>query len=123
VFTDFNTAHNTLIQASERDDLGVEVKVEEVAILSPCFMAQKDLDAGAVSEDQIIWGDTTWASGHYAISPDNATELSAFTLLDELVDYFTDRDTFPNLNVIIFSLSLYQFVSAHFRLLLSRDTL
>jgi hypothetical protein len=96
--TDFNTAHNALIQASEK---GLGVNVNEVNIIAPCFMAEADT-AGAVQQGDLVFGLTTWASGHYATGPADATEISSFQVLDEIVEYYTDKTQFPSLNVCDF---------------------
>jgi hypothetical protein len=103
---DYNSIHNTLVQASERDDLEVEVIVEEVSITAPCFLIDVDVNAGAATNETLIFGETTWASGHYAVGPDNATNVSAFQVLDEIVDFYMDRDRFPSLHVRYNSFSL-----------------
>jgi hypothetical protein len=102
--SDFNAIHNTVIRASERDNLGVSVRVEEVSIMTPCFMNAVDITGGAIENGTLIYGGTTWSSGHYAVAPENSTKISSYEVLDDLVNYYMDRTTFPNLNVSVIAL-------------------
>jgi hypothetical protein len=108
---DFNIAHNALIQASQKPDLSV--KVEEVSIMSPCFMADIDAKAGAVKDSDLTFGLTTWASGKNAVGPSSAKDISAYQVLDELVDYYMDRLRFPNLEVRLFTRRLPPLMTFH----------
>lgn len=95
---DFNTAHNALIQA---DGKNIGVKLDEVTVIAPCFMTQLDADAGSISEDSLIFGLTTWASGHYNEGPSGVSKVSAYQVLDELVAHYMDRSAYPNLNTVV----------------------
>jgi hypothetical protein len=91
--TDFNNARNALCQASQDPSLGV--KAEEVSIMSPCFMASVDVDAGAVKDTDLTFGMTSWADGEN----DSANHISAYQVMDELVEYYMNKTRFPHLEV------------------------
>jgi hypothetical protein len=52
---------------------------------------------GAVNDENLAFGKTTWASGHYSTSP--ATDISAYDAIDEIVANYMDTSVYPNLNV------------------------
>lgn len=87
--------NNGLITAADKYD---DVKMEETAVMAPCFLVAQDLTAGSASEDNILWGQTTWISGHKNTEPSHL-ELSSYDVMDILVDQFMDTDTYPNLQV------------------------
>ncbi len=88
--------NNALYVAAEADP---SIKREEVSILGPCFFAENDLNAGAAKSDQLTWGLTTWVRGSSNVGPDSIKDFSAYDVIDSLVSYYMDTDTFPNLNV------------------------
>jgi hypothetical protein len=89
--------HNSLLQAEAKN---IGVNSSEVAVITPCFMSEIDVKAGALTGDHMQWGLTTWASGHYAVAPADAKgKVSSYDIMDELVEYYMDRSKFPNLHV------------------------
>ncbi len=40
-----------------------------ISIMGPCFLTQPDMKAGAAHDGQMIWGATTWVSGHESNRP------------------------------------------------------
>ncbi|KAF8883662.1 hypothetical protein CPB85DRAFT_1233192 [Mucidula mucida] len=94
----WNVMNNALYVANANDS---SLKREEISIMGPCFFNANDLSAGAAKSDQLVWGDTTWISGHYNIGPDSISEFSSYDVLDSLVDYYMDTDMYPNLNVVV----------------------
>jgi len=65
----------------------------------PCFLTDLDL-AGAAVEGNILFGHTTWVSGHKNIAPDTV-ETSAYDVMDELVSYYMDTTKFPALEAVV----------------------
>ncbi|KAF9038275.1 hypothetical protein BDZ89DRAFT_410525 [Hymenopellis radicata] len=90
--------NNALYVAAEADP---SIKREEISILGPCFFAENDLNAGAAKSDQLLWGLTTWVRGASNVGPSSIKDFSAYDVIDSLVDYYMDTDTFPNLNVVM----------------------
>jgi len=78
-----------------------EVAYEDVSIMAPCYFAELDL-AGAATEDNIIFGKTTWVSGHKNVAPANV-EISAYDIMDELINYYLDTTRFPALEAVVFA--------------------
>ncbi|KIY67246.1 hypothetical protein CYLTODRAFT_454652 [Cylindrobasidium torrendii FP15055 ss-10] len=93
----FNMVQNALYNGAYSDP---EIDDSTISIMAPCFMAEQDVTAGAVT-DQAIWGDTTWISGHYNIGPESVKDVSSYDVIDKLVDYYMDAATFPNLKELV----------------------
>jgi len=87
--------HNGLITAASKFDDVVE---SEIAVMAPCFMIQEDLAAGAATPDNILYGRTTWISGHKNVAPEG-TDMSSYDVMDFLVEQFFDKEVYPNLEV------------------------
>jgi len=65
----------------------------------PCFLT--DLDRiGAAVEGNIIFGHTTWVSGHKNIAPDTI-DISAYDIMDELVSFYMNTAKFPALEAVV----------------------
>jgi len=69
--------------------------------MAPCYLADIDL-AGAATPDNIIFGETTWVSGHKNTGP-STVETSAYEVMDELMNYYLDTTKFPALEVVMFA--------------------
>lgn len=81
-----------------------DVSTGAVSVLSPCFLTEVDLEAGAAHEGQLLFGLTTWISGQKSVSPEGVN-MSSYEVVDRLVDYYLDTEKYPNLEVRTFSLS------------------
>ncbi|KAN0064837.1 hypothetical protein ACQY0O_001894 [Thecaphora frezii] len=69
-----------------------QVTMSEVAIYSPMIFIQADKDAGAVAASDVYWKGDGWASGQGAEGPsDDATHLSTFDALDQLVKHIASN--------------------------------
>ena len=95
---------NNALYIAAHDDPGI--KRSEVSIMSPCFFTEQDQTASAAEEGVLLFGATTWASGHYNTHPKSIKKYSSYDVLDALVAYYMDRRLFPNLNVTHLRLSL-----------------
>jgi hypothetical protein len=63
-------------------------------------MAEVDADAGAVDDTSLVFGLTTWASGHDAVRPwEVRKKVSSYDVLDDLVAYYMDILRYPNIRV------------------------
>ncbi len=74
---------------------------EHISIMGPCFFDEDDLTAGVARDGQLLWGRTTWMSGHANVAPANITGYSSFDVLDSLTAYYMDKTVYPNLKVTI----------------------
>ena len=70
-------------------------KLENTLVISPYFK-----DEANASDGELYW-DTNWREG--AGSANSGTDISSFTVLDQLVDYLADMEKFPNLKEIKFT--------------------
>ncbi|THU96950.1 hypothetical protein K435DRAFT_754462 [Dendrothele bispora CBS 962.96] len=73
------------------------------SILTPCFLAEQDIEAGAGKPDQLYWGKTSWFGGYYTKGPNADDKISSFDVLDSLVDYYTNETMYPNMQTVIFA--------------------
>jgi hypothetical protein len=86
---------------------------DNVAIIAPFFANNLDkhvaypYDDGSrtSSSNALVWDDTDWAYGRNNVYPSSSTSVSSFHVLDEIVAYYSDRDTFPHMHEIVRSVS------------------
>jgi len=78
-----------------------DVPYGDISIMAPCYLTDLDL-AGAATSDNLLFGKTTWVSGHKNIAPPGI-ETSAYEVMDELVNYYLDRTKFPALEAVVFA--------------------
>jgi len=76
-----------------------EVPYETVSTMVPCYLTDVDL-VGAAQQGNILFGLTTWASGHQNTQP-TSVQASAYDVLDELINYYLDAAKFPNLKAVV----------------------
>lgn len=69
--------------------------------MAPGFLTELDLQAGAAKPSYLLWGKTTWVSGHNNVAPAGVTDFSSYKVLDILIDFYMNRGTFPNLEVVV----------------------
>jgi len=93
---------NILSYAAEADP---SIDANTVSIMSPCFMAQVDAQAGAANSTNLYWSKTGWFSGTYAEGPNDKDKISSFDILDNLAAHYADKTIYPNLQVRLGSLS------------------
>ncbi|KAK7455267.1 hypothetical protein VKT23_011139 [Stygiomarasmius scandens] len=94
------TMKNILSFAAEADP---SIDANTVSIMSPCFMAQVDAQAGAANSTNLYWSKTGWFSGTYAEGPNDKDKISSFDILDNLAAHYADKSIYPNLQEIIFA--------------------
>ncbi|PBK80033.1 hypothetical protein ARMGADRAFT_1172103 [Armillaria gallica] len=66
--------------------------------MGPCFYTKTDLDARMPA---LIWGKTSWISGHRHIAPDSTPPFSSYDALGALVVYYLDTTIHPDLKVVV----------------------
>lgn len=94
----WNAMNNALYNATYDDPSIVR---EHISILGPCFFDEDDLTAGAARDGQLLWGRTTWMSGHTNVAPESISGYSSFDALDSLIAYYMDKTVYPNLQVVV----------------------
>lgn len=73
----------------------------QISIMAPCFWTQADVEAGAAQADVLIWGMTTWISGHENVGPTGVSDYSSFKALDALIEHYMNRSVYPKLKVSV----------------------
>ncbi|KAK0199477.1 hypothetical protein DFS33DRAFT_222313 [Desarmillaria ectypa] len=94
----WNAMNNALYNATYDDP---SILRKHISILGPCFFDKDDLSAGAAEEGQLLWGKTTWISGHSNVAPESISNYASFDVLDSLVAYYMNRTLYPNLEVVV----------------------
>lgn len=83
--------------------------VDNTAILTPVFANEQDKGSSYPWNDEsqestsnaLVWFNDDWAYGRNNIYPSSSTNISSFHVLDEIVAYFKDENTFPNLKEVV----------------------
>ncbi|KAL1744675.1 hypothetical protein HDZ31DRAFT_38076 [Schizophyllum fasciatum] len=80
-----------------------DVNYNAVSVMAPAFLNEKDIQAGATSgiDGTLYWSGTTWMSGHYNLGPTNFANISSYDVMDDLIDYYLDKEQFPNLDQVV----------------------
>ncbi|KAJ3751745.1 hypothetical protein EV360DRAFT_89420 [Lentinula raphanica] len=94
----FNAMNNALYLANYQNS---SISRSQISLMAPCFWTEADVEAGAAPEDVLIWGMTTWISGHENTGPDGIDGYSSFEALDRLIGYYMNRTVYPNLNTVV----------------------
>ncbi|KAF5362833.1 hypothetical protein D9757_013840 [Collybiopsis confluens] len=94
----WNIMNNALNKATYQN---TSVSRSQISIMAPCFWTEVDVQAGAAKPDVLVWGETTWISGHENVGPSGISNYSSYQALDALIAYYMDRSTYPNLNTVV----------------------
>ncbi|CAO1619290.1 unnamed protein product [Sympodiomycopsis kandeliae] len=92
--------------ALQRAVSGGQVEKDQVVIMAPQFFTSNDWGAfdatmgGEPMSGQMIWEDEKWAEGFPPMNPPEST-VGAFDALDAAIDYFLDRERFPELVTVV----------------------
>lgn len=80
------------------DEVNDDVTASQISIMAPCFLVNQDKTAGSANDQTLLYGETTWISGHNSVAPSNS-EISSYDVLDNLINSYLDTNTYPNLKV------------------------
>lgn len=69
--------------------------------MGPCFLNDMDL-IGAATPGNLLFGKTTWVSGHKNTQP-LTVETSSYDVMDELINFYLDKEKFPALEAVVFA--------------------
>jgi len=69
--------------------------------MAPCYLTDMDL-AGAATPGNLLFGKTTWVSGHQNTQP-TTVQTSAYDVMDDLINYYLDKEKFPALEAVVFA--------------------
>lgn len=107
--------HAAMIQALELVVDDAEVSLDTVAITAPYFPNDDDAGtgfpynaAGATAADKypspaLAWYDDNWSGGANNEYPPNTRTVSGFDTLDQLIQWYGNKEIFPNINQIVVS--------------------
>ena len=79
----------------------LDVKSDNVLIILPLFMNQKDESRHALREDEISFSGSGWSVGGTVRHPREFRHLSSFDVMDKYIDMLMDKNQFPNLKKIV----------------------
>lgn len=71
------------------------------SIMSPCFLSQNDISAGAGNSNQLFWKGGDWFSGDFADGPNQNDKISSFDVLDTLINHYTNASMYPNMQAVV----------------------
>lgn len=82
---------------------------DNVAIITPLFPNEQDKgyaypwdeSSSSSTSNTLVWHENDWAYGRNNIYPSSSTNISSFYVLDQLVEYYLDENTFPNIKEVI----------------------
>ena len=95
--------HAGMIQALLKVTDNDEISPDTVSILAPYFVNDQDEGVGYEAGSRaLVWYDDEWAGGSNNELPQSAARsVSAFAVLDQIVQYYGDQERFPNINQIV----------------------
>lgn len=110
-----NLVRNSLLCASVNSTLGINR--DEILIAAPTWFATVDASAGSAQSNDLVFNGGNWATGVNSAGP-NGASISSFEALDDLVNKFFDKSTYPNLqHVVIAGHSLGGSFTQHYAML------
>ncbi|RYO95563.1 hypothetical protein DL764_007660 [Monosporascus ibericus] len=88
-----------LLAVNDNDDISPDT----VSILAPYFVNPDDAGRGyAAGSRALVWHGDHWAGGANNLLPETTQgTVSAFDVLDQIVQYYGDKTRFPNINQIV----------------------
>ena len=96
--------HAGMLQALLKVTTNDEISPDTVSVLAPYYVNDEDEGVGyAAGSRALVWYDDQWAGGANNELPAASRTISAFDVLDQIVQYYADKSTFPNINQIVVS--------------------
>lgn len=80
------------------DEVNEDVTAGTISIMAPCFLVDQDKTAGSANDKTLLYGETTWISGHNSVAPEGS-KISSYAVLDNLINSYLDKNTYPNMKV------------------------
>jgi len=96
---DWNDMQNVKMDLASTD---TSFDPNTTSVLSPCFLAEIDINAGAGGANTLYWDTNGWFNGHYAQGPNADDQVSSFDVFDSLVDYYFNETMYPKMEVSFF---------------------
>lgn len=102
LFRDAGDYMNHTLSALYKVPAGAGPSRDNVAIITPVFPNEQDEGvAWTQGSNVLVWHENDWAYGRNNIYPSSSTNTSSFSVLDQLVAYYNDQNTFPNVKEIV----------------------
>ncbi|EST09705.1 hypothetical protein PSEUBRA_000080 [Kalmanozyma brasiliensis GHG001] len=93
-----NLVRNSLLCASVNSTMGVNT--DEILIAAPTWFSTNDASAGSAQSNDLVFNGGNWATGVNSAGP-NGEAISSFEALDDLVNKFFDKSTYPNVQQVV----------------------
>ena len=93
-----NLVRNSLLCASVNSSMGINR--DEILIAAPTWFSTNDASAGAAQPTDLVFQGGNWATGVSSAGP-NGEAISSFEALDDLVNKFFDKSTYPNVQQVV----------------------
>lgn len=82
-----------------------EIDNDSVAMVTPLFGSPAK-DRGLVASDEagapgLIWDNFNWFFGAQSIYPSNSSSVSSFSVVDQIIQEFDNKDIYPNMQSIV----------------------
>ncbi|KAJ9477107.1 hypothetical protein PHBOTO_000781 [Pseudozyma hubeiensis] len=93
-----NLVRNSLLCASVNTSMGINR--DEILIAAPTWFDTDDASAGSAQSNDLVFDGGDWATGVNSAGP-NGAAISSFEALDDLVNLFFDKSTYPNVQQVV----------------------
>lgn len=93
-----NLVRNSLLCASVNSTMGINR--DEILIAAPTWFSTNDRSAGSAQANDLVFQGGNWATGVPSAGP-NGEAISSFEALDDLINKFFDKSTYPNLEQVV----------------------
>ncbi|KAJ1030539.1 hypothetical protein NDA16_001448 [Ustilago loliicola] len=93
-----NLVRNSLLCASVNSTLAINR--DEILIAAPTWFSTNDRSAGSAQPNDLVFQGGAWSTGVDSAGPDGAS-ISSFEALDDLINKFFDKSTYPALEHIV----------------------
>ncbi len=93
-----NLVRNSLLCASVNSTMGINR--DEILIAAPTWFSTNDASAGSAQSNDLRFSGGNWATGVNSAGP-NGEAISSFEALDDLVNKFFDKSTYPNVQQVV----------------------
>lgn len=72
-----------------------------VMIISPVWLNQMDLQAGAAKQNEIVFHGSSWQAGGASVHPALNRSLSTYAVIDNFTDMLFNKRIYPNMNQVV----------------------
>lgn len=94
-----NLYRNALSVVQSNQTLGVTINT--TLIISPVWLNQFDLQAGAVLNNEISFHGSQWEAGGTSRTPNLSHSLTTYEIMDNFTDMLFNKELYPKLNQVV----------------------